>query len=49
VYFAVALGARMVLGARPAAARMVTRFSGAAMVTIGIFLPAEQLLGKLLH
>lgn len=46
VYFTVALGARKVLGARPAAARTVTRSSGAAMVGIGILLFAEQLLHR---
>ena len=42
VYAAVGLGARVVLKARPAAARVVSRFSGAAMVGIGAFLLIEQ-------
>jgi threonine/homoserine/homoserine lactone efflux protein len=44
VYTAVAVGARLVLGARPAAARTVTRISGALMVLIGLGLLFEQLL-----
>ncbi|GAA2587978.1 LysE family transporter [Winogradskya consettensis] len=44
VYTAVGAGARRVLGARPAAARAVTRFSGAAMVVIGVLLSAEQVI-----
>lgn len=44
VYTLVGTGARRVLGTRPAAARAVTRLSGAAMVLIGIVLLAEQLL-----
>lgn len=43
IYTAVAVGARMVLAARPAAARIVSRVSGAAMVGIGTFLLIEQL------
>jgi len=42
VYTAVGVGARVVLQARPAAARVVSRFSGAAMVCIGAFLLIEQ-------
>lgn len=42
VYTAVGLGARVVLGARPLAARMVTRVSGAAMILIGAVLLIEQ-------
>jgi len=42
VYTAVGVGARVVLQARPAAARIVSRFSGAAMVGIGAFLLIEQ-------
>lgn len=49
VYTVVALSARRVLSARPKAARAVTRYSGAAMVTIGAFLLAEQLGAALLH
>jgi threonine/homoserine/homoserine lactone efflux protein len=45
VYTGVGTGARLVLRARPAAARAVTRFSGAAMVTIGVLLLGEQLVG----
>jgi len=42
VYTAVGVGARVVLGARPLAARIVTRVSGAAMILIGAFLLVEQ-------
>lgn len=42
VYTGVGTGARVVLRARPAAARAVSRFSGAAMVGIGAFLLVEQ-------
>ncbi|GAA0977300.1 LysE family transporter [Acrocarpospora macrocephala] len=45
VYTAVGAGARRVLRARPAAARAVSRFSGAAMVAIGVLLLVEQLVG----
>jgi threonine/homoserine/homoserine lactone efflux protein len=45
VYTGVGTGARLVLRARPAAGRMVTRISGAAMVGIGALLLAEQLVG----
>jgi threonine/homoserine/homoserine lactone efflux protein len=45
VYTAVGTGARQVLTARPAAARAVTRFSGAAMAAIGVLLLGEQLAG----
>ena len=44
VYTGVGTGARLVLRARPAAARAVTRLSGAAMVVIGVLLLVEQLL-----
>lgn len=44
VYTGVGSGARVVLGTRPAAARAVTRVSGVAMVVIGVFLLAEQLM-----
>jgi threonine/homoserine/homoserine lactone efflux protein len=44
IYTAVGAGARRVLRARPAAARAVTRFSGAAMVTIGVLLLVERVL-----
>jgi threonine/homoserine/homoserine lactone efflux protein len=43
VYTGVGTGARLVLRARPAAGRAVTRFSGAAMVAIGVVLLVEQL------
>jgi threonine/homoserine/homoserine lactone efflux protein len=36
---------RRVLQARPSTARTVTRFSGAAMILIGVVLLAEQLIG----
>ncbi len=42
VYTGVGLGARKVLGARPTAARWVSRISGAAMIVIGIALIVEQ-------
>jgi threonine/homoserine/homoserine lactone efflux protein len=43
VYLTVGLAARAVLGARPAAARAVTRTSGAAMLGIGAFLLVQRL------
>ncbi|MBW9213220.1 LysE family translocator [Mumia sp. zg.B53] len=43
-YTALGLGARAVLGARPAASRVLTRVSGVAMVVVGIALLAERLL-----
>jgi threonine/homoserine/homoserine lactone efflux protein len=43
VYTSVGVGARLVLGARPSAARAVTRFSAIAMVGIGTLLLAEQI------
>ena len=45
VYTGVGTGARRVLRARPAAARAVTRFSGAAMIVIGVLLLGEKLIG----
>lgn len=45
VYAGVGMGARLLLRTRPAAARAVTRVSGAAMVVIGVALLAEQLFG----
>lgn len=45
VYTGVGAGARRVLRARPAAARAVSRFSGAAMLVIGVVLLAEPLVG----
>ncbi|MCK9870601.1 LysE family translocator [Nocardiopsis dassonvillei] len=44
VYLCVGVLARTVLGTRPAAARAVSRFSGAAMIVIGVGLTAERLL-----
>jgi len=44
VYTGVGVGARRVLGTRPAAARAVVRVSGAAMVVIGAALLIEQLI-----
>ncbi|WP_406493624.1 LysE family translocator [Streptomyces sp. NBC_01604] len=43
VYLTVCLAARAVLGARPAAARAVTRTSGVAMLGIGAFLLVQRL------
>ncbi len=44
VYSIVAVASRTILRSRPAAARIVTRVSGGAMVAIGVALVAEQLL-----
>jgi threonine/homoserine/homoserine lactone efflux protein len=44
IYTGVGTGARVVLRARPTAARAVTRISGVAMVAIGVFLLVEQLI-----
>ncbi len=46
VYVGVGAGARRVLGTRPAAARIVSRISGAVMIAIGLFLLAERLIGR---
>ncbi|WP_030559100.1 LysE family translocator [Streptomyces aureocirculatus] len=43
IYLCVGVLARTVLRARPAAARAVTRVSGAAMIVIGVVLAVEQL------
>jgi threonine/homoserine/homoserine lactone efflux protein len=43
VYLAVGFGARSILGARPEAARLVSRVSGAAMIVIAIVLIVEQI------
>ncbi|MCY9783417.1 LysE family transporter [Nocardiopsis sp. EMB25] len=43
VYLCVGLLARALLGARPAAARAVTRVPGAAMVVIGVVLLVDRL------
>ena len=45
VYTGVGTAARRVLRARPTAARAVSRFSGTAMIVIGVVLLAEQLIG----
>lgn len=45
-YFCVGSVARKTLHARPAAARVVTRFSGAAMFIIGALLLAERLIAR---
>jgi threonine/homoserine/homoserine lactone efflux protein len=44
VYTGVGTGARLVLRARPAAARVVSRLSGSAMIVLGVALLAEQLM-----
>jgi threonine/homoserine/homoserine lactone efflux protein len=41
-YFCLGSSARKVLHARPAAARAVTRFSGAAMIVIGALLLIDR-------
>ncbi|MGW5868505.1 LysE family translocator [Streptomyces sp. NPDC055239] len=43
IYLCVGVLARTILRARPAAARAVTRVSGAAMIVIGVLLLAERL------
>jgi threonine/homoserine/homoserine lactone efflux protein len=45
IYTVVGTGARRVLRARPALARTVTCFSGAAMIIIGVLLLVEQVAG----
>lgn len=45
VYLLVGFGSQAVLGARPVAARRVSRFSGAAMILIALVLLIEPLLG----
>jgi threonine/homoserine/homoserine lactone efflux protein len=45
IYLLVGFGSQVVLQARPAAARFVSRFSGVAMIIIAIVLLTEQLLG----
>jgi threonine/homoserine/homoserine lactone efflux protein len=45
VYTGVGTGARRILRARPTAARVVARFSGIAMIVIGVTLLAEQVIG----
>ena len=44
IYTGVGAGARLVLSARPAAAKAITRFSGVAMTVIGVLLLVEQLI-----
>jgi threonine/homoserine/homoserine lactone efflux protein len=44
VYTGVGTGARLMLSARPSAARVVSRISGAAMVGIGVLLLVERLI-----
>lgn len=44
VYTGIGIGARAVLQTRPAAARIVTRVSGTAMVVLGVLLLGERLL-----
>jgi threonine/homoserine/homoserine lactone efflux protein len=45
-YTVVGHSARAILGARPAAARLVTRMSGAAMVLVGLLLLVERALAN---
>lgn len=45
IYLLVGFGSQVVLQARPAAARIVSRFSGAAMIIIAVILLGEQVLG----
>ena len=45
VYLMVGFGSKAVLHTRPAAARFVSRFSGAAMIIIAVILLFEQMLG----
>ncbi|MNR62557.1 hypothetical protein D3C85_1846190 [compost metagenome] len=44
IYLLVGFGSQVVLRTRPAAAHLVSRFSGAAMTLIAVALFAEQLL-----
>jgi threonine/homoserine/homoserine lactone efflux protein len=44
IYLLVGFGSQVVLGARPAAARLVSRISGAAMIIIAVVLLIEQVL-----
>jgi threonine/homoserine/homoserine lactone efflux protein len=44
IYAGVGSGARAVLAARPAAARVVTRISGVTMTLIGVIVLLEQLI-----
>ncbi|WP_137820707.1 LysE family translocator [Pseudomonas sp. 2FG] len=45
IYLLVGFGSQVVLRARPAAAHLVSRFSGAAMIIIAVVLFTEQMLG----
>jgi threonine/homoserine/homoserine lactone efflux protein len=45
IYLLVGFGSQVVLQARPAAAHLVSRFSGAAMIIIAVVLITEQMLG----
>jgi threonine/homoserine/homoserine lactone efflux protein len=45
IYLLVGFGSQVVLQARPAAAHLVSRFSGAAMLIIAVVLLTEQMLG----
>lgn len=45
IYLLVGFGSQVVLQTRPAAARIVSRFSGAAMIIIAVILLGEQVLG----
>jgi threonine/homoserine/homoserine lactone efflux protein len=45
IYLLVGFGSQIVLQARPAAAHLVSRFSGAAMIIIAVVLLTEQMLG----
>lgn len=45
-YLGLGIFARKILDARPAVARAVARFSGAAMIVIGLVLLGERLLGR---
>jgi threonine/homoserine/homoserine lactone efflux protein len=46
IYLLVGFGSQVVLQARPAAARLVSRFSGAAMIIIAVVLLTEQMLSN---
>ncbi|WP_213936707.1 LysE family translocator [Pseudomonas sp. dw_612] len=46
IYLLVGFGSQIVLQARPAAARFVSRFSGAAMIIIAVVLIIEQMVGR---
>ncbi|MBV6823611.1 LysE family translocator [Pseudomonas sp. PD9R] len=45
IYLLVGFGSQVVLHARPAAARVVSRFSGTAMIIIAVILLSQQALG----